>query len=101
MDNEVMNLKRTRGVKNEITAQGMCNTFKRTKGGEEEDSTRFLRYSTPQELFVCFLGERHLFPSNLMCCVWWCARIPRASCVCPNDVGLPPRYPRYSWAKST
>ena len=52
MENEVMNLKRTGGVKNEMTDQGMCTTLSRTKGGEE-DSTRCLRYSTPQELFVC------------------------------------------------
>ena len=67
-EDEVMNLKRTGGVKNEMTAQGMCTTFKRTKGGEE-DSTRCLRYSIPQEFLVCLFGERHSFPSNIMCCV--------------------------------
>ena len=109
MENEVMNLKRTGGVKNEMTAQGMCTTFKRTKGGEE-DSTRCLRYSTPQEVLVCLFGEIHSFPSNLMCCVCGActsrascavlmlcgACIHRACCVCPNNVCLPPRYPRYS-----
>ena len=39
LENEVMNLKRTGGVKNEMTAQGVCNTSKRTKS-DEEDSTR-------------------------------------------------------------
>ena len=68
MEDEVMNLKRTGGVKNEMTVQGMCTTFKRTKGGEE-DSTRCLRFSTPQEVLVCLFGERHSFPSNIMCCV--------------------------------
>ena len=67
MENEVMNLKRTGGVKNEMTSQGMCNTFNCTKCGEE-DSTRCLRCSIQQELFVCSFGERHPFPSHLMCC---------------------------------
>ena len=40
-EDEVMNLKRTGGVKNEMTAQGMCTTFKRTKGGEEDSDTLF------------------------------------------------------------
>ena len=68
MENEMMNLRRTGGVKHEMAAQGMCNTSRRAKG-DEEDSTRCLRCSTSQELFVCLFGERHSCPSNSMSCV--------------------------------
>ena len=81
-ENEVMNLERTGGVKNEMTEQGMCTTFKRTKGGEA-DSTSCLRYSTPQELFVCLFSERHSFSVEISCavCVLVCLYFPSFLCV--------------------
>ena len=78
-------------------AQEMCNTLKRTNGrnartlvdsdsdtkSAEGDKTRGLRCSTPQDTFVCSLGERYSFPANSMCCarIAWCSCSPSFLCV--------------------